>query len=242
MTKEEKLQIMEALQQDALEFFCNALNEAEEDNGSYNTQKVLQTKFCGVDGVVLFSPAIKDGETQRKLFLFDTVDKDDKEYDVYYMLFNLKTGKISFVKANQAACEKDAKEAAKAAGASINIRDVYAGKDDIKSFFENMNTEVAKIFDAFSNIFGKHEVKKQPKKDEKKDETPETEEKKSDVKKPEKKHADAIHAIVNKIISSDGDAFVNLCRIFAYIEKRGEEDGYDKVIADVKKAISSLEK
>lgn len=160
------------------------------------------------------------------------------------MLFNLKTGKISFVKANQAACEKDAKEAAKAAGATINVRDVYAGKDDIKSFFENMNTEVAKIFDAFSNIFGNHEKKEQPKpkEDEKKDDKPETEEKKSDVKKPEKKHADAIHAIVNKIISSNGDAFVNLCRIFAYIEKRGEEDGYDKVIADVRKAISSLEK
>ena len=108
-----------------------------------------------------------------------------------------------------------------------------------------MNKEVAKIFDAFSNIFGKHEVVKEqpkPKEDEKKDDKSETEEKKSDAKKPEKKHADAIHAIVNKIISSDSDAFVNLCRIFAYIEKRGEEDGYDKVIADVRKAISSLEK
>lgn len=245
MTIEEKKQMMKVLQEGALEYLTNALFESQEENMSYNTDKVLQTKFCGVDGVVLFSPAIKGDEVLRKLFIFDTVDKDDKEYDTYFMLYNLKTSKISFVKGSEADLKKEAEAAAKSAGAEINIRDVYAEKDDIKSFFENMNTDVAKIFGAFSNIFGKHEVKDAPKADELKKEEPkksdDKEEKKED-KKPQKKHADAIHAIVNKAIESSDDAFVGLCKIFAYIEKRGEEEGYEKVISDIKDAMASIKK
>ena len=244
MTKEEKKQLMKVLQEGALEYLTNALFESQEENMSYNTDKVLQTKFCGVDGVVLFSPAIKDDEVLRKLFIFDTVDKDDKEYDAYFMLYNLKTSKISFVKGSEADLKKEAEAATKGAGAEINIRDVYAEKDDIKSFFENMNTDVAKIFGAFSNIFGKHEVEEKPKSEQKKEEPKkqEADEEKKEDKKPQKKHADAIHAIVNKAIESGDDAFVGLCKIFAYIEKRGEEEGYDKVISDIKDAMASIKK
>jgi hypothetical protein len=51
-----------------------------------------------------------------------------------------------------------------------------------------------------------------------------------------------LDAIVNKAIESSDDAFVGLCKIFAYIEKRGEEEGYEKVISDIKDAMASIKK
>ena len=220
------------------------------DTEQKNTELIIQQKFCGTPGVTLVSPKLLKGETTRTIYFFDLIDKETHEYDIYYAKYNTENKKLSMKNIDQTDDERIKDDALKnVKSANIKIRDVYKDKDDLKSFFENMNCDVEDIFKTLENMFCDVQIQNEcvtendePNKEDK-EQTPKdniTAEKKNAVtKKPEEKHANAIRQITENIIKSkEPNAFLNLCRLFAYIEKEGEKNGYSKTLDSIIASIS----
>lgn len=190
------------------------------------------------------------GETTRTIYFFDLIDKEAHEYDLYYAKYNTENKKLSMKNIDQTDDERIKEDALKnVKSANIEIRDVYKDKEDLKSFFENMNCDVEDIFKTLENMFCNVQIQSEPvtennepndsdKQQEPKDNV-NAEKKDSDEKQPTEKHADAIRKITENIIKSkEPNAFRNLCRLFAYIEKESEKNGYSKTINNIIDAIS----
>jgi hypothetical protein len=71
---------------------------------------------------------------------------------------------------------------------------------------------------------------------EKKDDDKKSEKKDNNTQQPTERHAKAVHKIVDTIVE-DKDAFLQLVRLFAYIEKQGQDAGYAKALSNILDAI-----
>lgn len=193
-------------------------------NKEDNIKAIVYPKFCGIDGIILVASAEKDNK--RRVCILQEIDAENHEYDAYCMDYNRKTGNISIIKKSEQSMGEMTRELLKENKVGkVEIRDAYHEKDDLKSFFksfESMNCPIDSIFITMRSILGFDDIKKDVNEndsanteDEKKTDD---KEKKETSKQPTEKHAKAVHKIIDAIVE-DKDAFLQLVRLFAYIEK-----------------------
>lgn len=193
-------------------------------NKEDNTKAIVYQKFCGIDGIILVASAEKDNK--RRVCILQEIDAENHEYDAYCMDYSRKTGNISIIKKSEQSMGEMTRELLKENKVGkVEIRDAYHEKDDLKSFFksfESMNCPIDSIFITMRSILGFDDIKKDVNENDSADTEDENKsddkEKKETSKQPTEKHAKAVHKIVDAIVE-DKDAFLQLVRLFAYIEK-----------------------
>lgn len=193
-------------------------------NKEDNTKAIVYPKFCGIDGIILVASAEKDN--RRRVCILQEIDAENHEYDAYCMDYSRKTGNISIIKKSEQSMREMTRELLKENKVGkVEIRDAYHEKDDLKSFFksfESMNCPIDSIFITMRSILGFDDIKKDVNENDSADTEDEKKtddkEKKETSKQPTEKHAKAVHKIIDAIVE-DKDAFLQLVRLFAYIEK-----------------------
>lgn len=193
-------------------------------NKGDNTKAIVYPKFCGIDGIILVASAEKDN--RRRVCILQEIDAENHEYDAYCMDYSRKTGNISIIKKSEQSMGEMTRELLKENKVGkVEIRDAYHEKDDLKSFFksfESMNCPIDSIFITMRSILGFDDIKKDVNENDSADTEDEKKtddkEKKETSKQPTEKHAKAVHKIIDAIVE-DKDAFLQLVRLFAYIEK-----------------------
>lgn len=193
-------------------------------NKEDNIKAIVYPKFCGIDGIILVASAEKDNK--RRVCILQEIDAENHEYDAYCMDYSRKTGNISIIKKSEQSMGEMTRELLKENKVGkVEIRDAYHEKDDLKSFFksfESMNCPIDSIFITMRSILGFDDIKKDVNENNSADTEDEKKtddkEKKETSKKPTEKHAKAVHKIIDAIVE-DKDAFLQLVRLFAYIEK-----------------------
>ena len=193
-------------------------------NKEDNTKAIVYSKFCGIDGIILVASAEKDN--RRRVCILQEIDAENHEYDAYCMDYSRKTGNISIIKKSEQSMGEMTRELLKENKVGkVEIRDAYHEKDDLKSFFksfESMNCPIDSIFITMRSILGFDDIKKDVNENDSADTEDEKKtddkEKKETSKQPTEKHAKAVHKIIDAIVE-DKDAFLQLVRLFAYIEK-----------------------
>lgn len=193
-------------------------------NKEDNTKAIVYSKFCGIDGIILVASAEKDN--RRRVCILQEIDAENHEYDAYCMDYSQKTGNISIIKNSEQSMGEMTRELLKENKVGkVEIRDAYHEKDDLKSFFksfESMNCPIDSIFITMRSILGFDDIKKDVNENDSADTEDEKKtddkEKKETSKQPTEKHAKAVHKIIDAIVE-DKDAFLQLVRLFAYIEK-----------------------
>ena len=193
-------------------------------NKEDNTKAIVYPKFCGIDGIILVASAEKDNK--RRVCILQEIDAENHEYDAYCMDYSRKTGNISIIKKSEQSMGEMTRELLKENKVGkVEIRDAYHEKDDLKSFFksfESMNCPIDSIFITMRSILGFDDIKKDVNENDSADTEDEKKtddkEKKETSKQPTEKHAKAVHKIIDAIVE-DKDAFLQLVRLFAYIEK-----------------------
>lgn len=189
-----------------------------------NTKAIVYPKFCGIDGIILVASAEKDNK--RRVCILQEIDAENHEYDAYCMDYSRKTGNISIIKKSEQSMGEMTRELLKENKVGkVEIRDAYHEKDDLKSFFksfESMNCPIDSIFITMRSILGFDDIKKDVNENDSADtedgNKSDDKEKKETSKQPTEKHAKAVHKIIDAIVE-DKDAFLQLVRLFAYIEK-----------------------
>ena len=193
-------------------------------NKEDNIKAIVYPKFCGIDGIILVASAEKDNK--RRVCILQEIDAENHEYDAYCMDYSRKTGNISIIKKSEQSMGEMTRELLKENKVGkVEIRDAYHEKDDLKSFFksfESMNCPIDSIFITMRSILGFDDIKKDVNENDSADTEDEKKtddkEKKETSKQPTEKHAKAVHKIIDAIVE-DKDAFLQLVRLFAYIEK-----------------------
>jgi len=193
-------------------------------NKEDNIKAIVYPKFCGIDGIILVASAEKDNK--RRVCILQEIDAENHEYDAYCMDYSRKTGNISIIKKSEQSMREMTRELLKENKVGkVEVRDAYHEKDDLKSFFksfESMNCPIDSIFITMRSILGFDDIKKDVNENDSADTEDEKKtddkEKKETSKQPTEKHAKAVHKIIDAIVE-DKDAFLQLVRLFAYIEK-----------------------
>ena len=193
-------------------------------NKEDNIKAIVYPKFCGIDGIILVASAEKDNK--RRVCILQEIDAENHEYDAYCMDYSRKTGNISIIKNSEQSMGETTRELLKENKVGkVEIRDAYHEKDDLKSFFksfESMNCPIDSIFITMRSILGFDDIKKDVNENDSantEDEKKTDDKKKKEIsKQPTEKHAKAVHKIIDAIVE-DKDAFLQLVRLFAYIEK-----------------------
>ena len=215
-------------------------------NKEDNTKAIVYPKFCGIEGIILVASAEED--KKRRVCILQEIDAEEHEYDAYCMDYSRKTGNISIIKHREEGLDEMVRHLLKENNVGkVEIRDAYFEKDDLKSFFksfESMNCPIDSIFITMRSILGFDDIKTDVNENdsadndaEKKDDDKKSDGKKdNNTKQPTEKHAKAVHKIVDTIVE-DKDAFLQLVRLFAYIEKQGQDAGYAKTLTNILNAI-----
>lgn len=217
-------------------------------NKEDNTKAIVYPKFCGIEGIILVASAEED--KKRRVCILQEIDAEEHEYDAYCMDYSRKTGNISIIKYSEEGLVNMVRHLLKENNVGkVEIRDAYFEKDDLKSFFksfESMNCPIDSIFITMRSILGFDDIKTDVNENDSADDNAEKKDddndKKSDEKKdnntkqPTEKHAKAVHKIADAIIE-DKNAFLQLVRLFAYIEKHGQDAGYAKTLTNILNAI-----
>jgi len=193
-------------------------------NKEDNIKAIVYPKFCGIDGIILVASAEKDNK--RRVCILQEIDAENHEYDAYCMDYSRKTGNISIIKKSEQSMREMTRELLKENKVGkVEVRDAYHEKDDLKSFFksfESMNCPIDSIFITMRSILGFDDIKKDVNENDSADTEDEKKtddkEKKDTSKQPTDKHVKAVHKIIDDIVE-DKDAFLQLVRLFAYIEK-----------------------
>lgn len=240
--------VLKSIKDEFMKNIRRSVLESEETPSNESDKTIIETKFCGIDGITLL--ASKEKDSVRCVFFFQKIDDSEPEYDVYCTLYDNRTGNIRMIKKTEKELRELAEQALKESGAGrLVIRDVYCEKDDLKSFFENWpNCPVESIFITMRSVFGFKEKEDENKNEEKKEELKEADEPntekddkkgdKQDEKKPGKEHAEAIRKIVDDCIK-DEKTFLAITKLFGYISKNAKKDGYEKALNDI---INKLKK
>ena len=144
--------VIKGFREEFMKKFHRSLTESEEKPSQPTNETVVETKFCGVDGITLL--ASKEKDSVRCVFFFQKIDDEEPEYDVYCTLYDNRTGNIRIIKKSEKELRELAEKALKESGAGkLEIRDVYSEKADLKSFFENWpNCPVESILDRKSVV------------------------------------------------------------------------------------------